>query len=62
MICLMSANLSLTSPRITSMGEREILRGLVTRYREFWLRQPLELYEAACMALQEHYDKIGEAT
>lgn len=41
-------------------GERKVLGEFVTRYREFWLRQPLELYEAACHALQEHYDKLGK--
>jgi len=41
-------------------GEREVLRGFVTRYREFWTRQPLELYEAACTALQAHYDKCAK--
>lgn len=41
-------------------GERKTLGEFVTRYREFWLRQPLELYEAACEALQEHYDKMGK--
>ena len=41
-------------------GERKTLGEFVTRYREFWLRQPLELYEAACAALQEHYDKMGK--
>ena len=25
-----------------------------------YYRKPLELYEAACMALQEHYDKMSE--
>lgn len=42
-------------------GERKVLGEFITRYREFWLRQPLDLYEAACVALQEHYDKMGEA-
>lgn len=42
-------------------GERKVLGEFITRYREFWLRQPLELYESACVALQEHYDKMGEA-
>lgn len=42
-------------------GEKKLLGEFVTRYREFWLRQPLELYEAACAALQEHYDKMGES-
>ena len=41
-------------------GERKVLGEFITRYREFWLRQPLELYEAACAALQEHYDKMGK--
>jgi hypothetical protein len=41
-------------------GERAVLRGFVTRYREFWQRQPMELYEAACTALQAHYDKMSE--
>ena len=40
--------------------ERKVLGEFITRYREFWLRQPLELYEAACAALQEHYDKMGK--
>lgn len=42
-------------------GEKKVMGEFVTRYREFWLRQPMELYEAACVALQEHYDKMGEA-
>jgi len=41
-------------------GERKILGEFVTRYREFWLRQPMELYEAACVALTEHYSKMFE--
>lgn len=41
-------------------GERAALRGFVTRYREFWMRQPFELYEAACQSLQEHYDKMSK--
>ena len=40
-------------------GEREILRGFVTRYREFWARQPIELYETACHALQDHYNRMA---
>lgn len=40
-------------------GERAVLRGFVTRYREFWQRQPIELYESACHALQEHYNKMA---
>ena len=41
-------------------GEKKILGEFITRYREFWLRQPLELYEAACKTLQEHYDSMGK--
>lgn len=41
-------------------SERKILGEFVTRYREFWLRQPMELYEAACNALQDHYRELGE--
>lgn len=36
-------------------GEREVIRAFVTRYREFWLRQPGELYIAACQSLNGHY-------
>lgn len=41
-------------------GEKKILGEFITRYREFWLRQPLELYEAACKTLQGHYDSMGK--
>ena len=41
-------------------GEKKILGEFITRYREFWLRQPMELYEAACQALQAHYDKMSK--
>ena len=32
--------------------------GMTSKY----YRKPLELYESACAALQEHYDKMGEVT
>lgn len=41
-------------------GERKVLTAFVSRYRELWLRQPLELYEAACVSLQDHYDKMSQ--
>ena len=40
--------------------EKEVLKSFPTRYREFWLRQPTELYEAAAHALQEHYNQLRE--
>lgn len=40
-------------------SERKVLGEFVTRYREFWMRQPTDLYIAACNALQEHYDKLN---
>lgn len=43
--------------------ELAVLRGFVSRYRDFWLVQPLALYEAACAELQRTYDRMskGEA-
>lgn len=41
-------------------AEKEVLREFVTRYREFWLRQPTELYVCACNVLQRHYDRINQ--
>lgn len=35
------------------------LKGFVTQYRNFWLRQPLGLYEAATASLQDYYDKVA---
>lgn len=40
--------------------ELKVLRGFVSIYRDFWLRQPMELYEAACLELQRHYDRQAE--
>lgn len=41
--------------------ELKVLRGFVGKYRDFWLKQPLALYEQACQALQECYDKMAMA-
>lgn len=50
--------------RVGKMGcnadELKVLRGFVGKYRDFWLRQPLALYEQACQALQECYDKMSK--
>lgn len=43
-------------PLTVTTGERRVLREFPTKYRGFWVRQPQELYSAACQALQEHYD------
>lgn len=34
--------------------ELGVLRGFVSLYRDFWLRQPTELYEVACAELARH--------
>ena len=60
-LCKVRDRYQRTQKMSVTTGEREILRGFVTRYREFWMRQPMELYEAACQALQAHYDKTSEA-
>lgn len=38
--------------------ELKVLRGFVGKYRDFWLKQPFALYEQACVALQETYDRM----
>lgn len=38
--------------------ELKVLRGFVGKYRDFWLKQPLALYEQACKALQDHYNRM----
>lgn len=40
--------------------ELKVLRGFVTKYRDFWLRNPLALYETACQELQRVYDRMAE--
>ena len=45
----------MTTPRPPMLVMRRL------RNDQLELRQPLDLYEAACVALQEHYDKMGEA-
>lgn len=49
-----------TKTMSATTDEQRVLGEFITRYREFWLRQPLELYETACYALQEHYDSLGK--
>lgn len=48
--------------RLGKMGctsaELKVLRGFVTHYRDFWLKQPLALYEAAVHELQRLYDSL----
>lgn len=39
--------------------ELKVLRGFVSMYRDFWLHQPMGLYEAACEHLQEHYRRLA---
>lgn len=41
-------------------GEKKLLGEFVTRYRDFWLRQPTELYVASCNALQAHYNELNK--
>lgn len=42
-----------------SADELKVLRGFVSMYRDFWLKQPLELYQAACEELQRHYNRLA---
>lgn len=39
--------------------ELKVLRGFVSKYRDFWLKQPLALYETACAELQRVYDRMA---
>ncbi len=39
--------------------ELKVLRGFVARYRDFWMKQPLALYQTACDQLQRVYDRIA---
>lgn len=41
--------------------ELKVLRGFVSLYRDFWLKQPLALYEVACQELQKTYDRMAKA-
>ena len=41
-------------------NELKVLRGFVTQYRDFWLKQPLILYETACAELQRVYDQAAK--
>lgn len=40
--------------------ELKVLRSFVSKYRDFWLRTPLSLYETACNELQKVYDKMAQ--
>ena len=40
--------------------ELKVLRSFVGRYRDFWLRQPFGLYQAACQQLQVEYDRMAK--
>ena len=40
--------------------ELKVLRGFVSIYRDFWLRQPTELFISSCIALQKHYIKLNQ--
>lgn len=39
--------------------ELAILRGFVTRYRDFWMTKPHSLYEIACDQLNDFYAKMA---
>lgn len=39
--------------------ELVVLRGFVSMYRDFWIKQPLDLYTAACAELQRFHDRIA---
>lgn len=39
--------------------ELKTLRAFVSMYRDFWLRQPMALYEEACKQLQITYDQMA---
>lgn len=39
--------------------EMKVLRGFVSMYRDFWLRAPASLYEAAVIELQRFHDKVA---
>lgn len=41
--------------------ELKVLRGFVTHYRDFWLKQPFELYKTACAELQRVYDQMAQS-
>jgi hypothetical protein len=42
-----------------SGDEIQVLRGFVSRYRDFWLHQPTELFIAATAALQKHHHELA---
>lgn len=40
--------------------ELKTLRAFVSMYRDFWMKQPLALYEVACQELQKTYDQMAK--
>lgn len=40
--------------------ELKTLRAFVSMYRDFWMKQPLALYETACHELQKTYDQMAK--
>lgn len=40
--------------------ELKVLRSFVSMYRDFWIKQPLVLYEVACQELQKTYDQMAK--
>jgi hypothetical protein len=43
-----------------SADELKVLRAFVSMYRDFWIRQPVGLYEAACEELQKFLKKLAQ--
>jgi hypothetical protein len=41
--------------------ELKVLRSFVSMYRDFWMKQPLVLYEVSCQELQKTYDRMKNA-
>ena len=40
--------------------ELKVLRSFIGRYRDYWLRQPFGLYQAACKQLQVEYNRMAK--
>ena len=41
--------------------ELSLLGQFVTKYRDFWMKKPLALYECACDQLNRHYKRMAES-
>lgn len=48
-----------TESLTATADELVVLRGFVSMYRDFWMRAPLELYEAASAELQRFHNRIA---